>query len=198
MRPIVVRSIALAALLTLVSCHKQPPAAVPSTPPANPTYHMSDGLQITPLDVDRNEIADILSIQMWQFHVVCPSPETAIHYVLELRKKGQPLKEILNSTTWVMDIADCQMVAALYPLDGDIHTADKLKTRIRIGGAAGSTIGDNPMKGLGGLSRDPTAKRQDDESFLLGEFSQGGTVPNPDNVRLFLTIKAAKHENDQR
>jgi len=27
------------------------------------------------------------------------------------------------------------------------------------------------------------------------EFSHGGAVPDPNNVRLFLTLKAAKHEN---
>jgi len=157
MRHLAVRVLAASALCAFASCHKKP-STVPGLPPTNPTYQMSDGLHITPLDVERNEIADILGIQMWQFHVACPSPETAIHYTLELRKQGQPRKEICNGTTWVMDTADCQMAVALYPLDGEIHTADKLKTRIRIGGAATSSIRDNPMKGLGGSQKPPGGK----------------------------------------
>ncbi len=51
-----------------------------------------------------------------------------------------------NTSRW-SDSGDKQMIVALYPLDGDLNTSDKIKTYVRIGGTKSSSIGDNPMKG---------------------------------------------------
>ncbi len=87
------------------------------------------------------------------------------------------------------------MVVALYPLDGDLHTSDKLKTYVRIGGTKSSSIRDNPLKGRYGSTTLSVASRQKDGSFLLMQSSGGGGDPAEATIELVLRVYVSKTED---
>jgi len=155
---------------------------------------MSDGLQITPLEVERDEIGEILGIQRWRFRVVALSDQDRIQHTIELREPGKPNMQVNYGVTWTMGGRDREMVVAFYPIAGELRTAEKVKTYIRIGGSSSSRIWDNYFKELGGSSRSPLATKLDDESLLLMEFSQTGNHPDPNGTKLVLTLKIAEPE----
>jgi hypothetical protein len=186
----------LLAAVVLVSSRGEPPAPAPGATGTTTTYVNSDGLQITPLDVEHDEIADILDIERWRFHIVTPSPQSRIKYAVEVRRKGEPSREIQSGAMWGADGSDKEMVVALYPLGEPFKTAEKVKIYLRIGASRVAGVRENPLKGLGGMSRGSKAQRQNDESFLLGERSQSGHYPDPNNTLLVLTLNVAEVEGE--
>jgi hypothetical protein len=181
------------------SCRKQTPAVAPG--PQNPprTYMMSDGLQITPLEVERDDVANILGIQQWRFRVVTPSASDRIQHTLELREKGRPGAKFIDGVTWAGGSGnEREIVLALYPLAGDLTAAEQIKIYIRVGNGTVNSIIDNPFKELtGGFSREPVASGQEDGSLLLAECTRNTPFPDPNNPRLFLTIKIGQIESER-
>ena len=86
------------------------------------------------------------------------------------------------------------MIVALYPLDGDLNTSNKLKTYVRIGGTKSSRIGDNPMKGRHAITTLSVATRQEDGSFLLMQSSDSNKGPEDNTIQLVLKISVSKIE----
>jgi len=148
------------------------------------------------LGAGHNEIAEILGMQMWRFHVVCNAPGALILHTISLRQNGQWVKEISGGLSrWPGDGGDTQMIVALYPLDGDLNTSDKLKTYVRIGGTKFSAIRDNPLHGRHGTATLSVARRQDDGSFLLIQSSEGSSGSRENLLQLVLRISVSKTED---
>ncbi|RYF39792.1 MAG: hypothetical protein EOO38_22780, partial [Cytophagaceae bacterium] len=77
-------------------------APTATTPPAS--YSDAQGLKITPLEAEPNDLADILGVKMWHFKVEVPKPGLRLHYTLEVRQQGEngqfnSVLDQLNSTT---------------------------------------------------------------------------------------------------
>lgn len=194
MKHAIVWAVIVSVVATNTACRKQVPTPVQAPLNTTQTYTMSDGLRITPLEVETDEIANILGIQQWRFRVVTPSDQDRLQHRVELREPGKPDIEVNYGVMWTMGGRDKEMVVAFYPIAGELNTAEKVKTYIRIGGGTSSRIWDSPFKGLGGSSRSPLATKQEDESLLLMEFSQSGNHPDPNGTRLVLTLKIAEPE----
>jgi len=191
--------VALSAAFPSVSCRKQPPAAPTPAPSTTKTAEIGPGrddLQVTPLGAGHNEIAEILGIRMWRFHLVCGVPGVMVLHTIDLRDKGQWAKQIAcGISRWPDSDRDEQMTVALYPLDGDLNTSDKLKTYVRIGGATFSSVGDNPLKGRQGITTLSVANRQKDGGFLLMQSSDSGHYPDENALQLVLKISLSKAED---
>jgi hypothetical protein len=194
MRQAILWSVALLIVLTSASCRQRSSAPKAATAPAE-TYQTRDGLQITPVEVEQNELAAVLGVKWWRFHIIPSSPDRSIRYGFELRKQGESPREIAGGSMWAAHVEQGQMVVALCPIEGEISTADRLKTYVRIAGASGSKIMENPLKGFSNTSISPTPTMQTDESFTLLECSRSGRVPDPNGAALVLTIRAGEPVN---
>ena len=195
MRHIILWGMALSILCSSTGCRRKPPMSASSTtktaensPVAAASSPAAADLQVTPIGAGHNEIAEILDMQMWRFHVVCDSAGALLFHTISLRKNGQWVKDISGGLTRWSDGGDKQMIVALYPLDGDLNTSDKLKTYVRIGGAKSSSIGDNPMKGRHAITTLSVANRQNDGSFLLMQSSGGGSDSTANLIQLVLRV----------
>jgi hypothetical protein len=191
-RDIILCGIVLSVGCTSAGCRQKPAAPAPGKTEGVETAEAGSGLQITPLGTGFNEMADILGVQMWRFHIVCNAPHAQVLHSIALRKEGQRAKEIAcGITQWFRDDTDRQMVVALVPLDGDLHTSERLKTYVRVGGATFSQIGDNPLRGRRGVTKLALATRQPDGGFLLLQSSADAGDPRENNAELILTIRLA-------
>jgi hypothetical protein len=202
-RDILLWGVALSVICSSTTCRREPPASAPDTARTAETDATAAArrpagadLQVTPLGAGHNEIAEILSLEMWRFHVVCAAPGALILHTISLRKNGQWVKEISGGLSrWPDRGGDQQMIVALYPLDGDLNTSDRLKTYVRLGGTKFSSIRDNPLKGRHGITTLSVAGRQQDGSFLLMQSSEsGGRNAGENNMQLVLKISMSKLE----
>ncbi len=201
-RRIILWSLAFSVLSPSTGCRRQPPASAPRTTKTTETSPVTASkstagaeLQVTPLGAGYNEIAEILGMQMWRFHIVCDSPGALIFHTITLRKNGQWVKDISGGLSRWSDGGDKQMIVALYPLDGDLNTSDKIKTYVRIGGTKSSSIGDNPMKGRHAITTLSVANRQHDGSFLLMQSSGTGGDPAENTLQLVLRVYVSGTED---
>jgi hypothetical protein len=178
------------------------------TAPEKPaTFVSRDGIKITPLEAQKDDLAQILGMEMWKFNLVLPEPGMSLNCKLELRQKGKPAKTI-TSVGLSADASERELLVALYTSNGPFERAPKLKYYLRWGGMYARDMVDNPLRGLGdgspccspgGTSILPTAQIQKDGSLVLMAFTRSGdfldksgNFPYPDNSLLTLTITAAK------
>ncbi len=202
MRQVILCGMAFLVLCLSIGCRRRPAPSVPSatkTAETSPTTTASSpagvDLQVTPIGAGHNEIAEILSLQMWRFHVACDSPGALIFHTITLRKNGQWVKELSGGLCRWSDGGDKQMIVALYPLDGDLNTSDRLKTYVRIGGTKSRSIGDNPVKGRHAITTLSVASRQNDGSFLLMQSAGGGGDAAENILQLVLRVYVSGRED---
>jgi hypothetical protein len=194
-RQIILWGVAFAVLCSAISCRRRPPVSAPGTtetaksrPTTAASISPGANLQVTALGAGYNEIAEVLGMQMWRFHIACDAPGVHLFHTISLRKSGQLVKEISGGLGRWSDAGDKQMIVALYPLEGDLNTRDKLKTYVRIGDTRFSAIRDNPLKGRHGTTTLSVARRQDDGSFLLMQSSGGGGDTVENTMQLVLRV----------
>jgi hypothetical protein len=191
-RHIILCGLALSVIGTSAGCRRKPAAPAPGTTEGVETAEAGSVLQIIPLGARYSEMAEILGVERWRFHLVCQAPGAQILHSLAVRQEGRRASEIACGVTrWSGDDTDRQMIVALYPLEGDLHTSSRLKTYVHLGGATFSQIGDNPFQGRRGVRKLPVATLQPDGSFLLLQSSGGGTDRRENNAQLILTIRLA-------
>ncbi len=197
MRQAILWSVALLVIFTSTSCRQRSSPPPKAATALAQTYQTRDGLQITPVEAEQNELAAVLGVQWWRFHITPSAPDRSIRCGIELRKKGESPREIASSNMWAANIKESPLVVALCPVEGEIGTANRLKTYMRIAGATTSHVMENPLKGFSGHSGTPVPPMQADESFTLMELSHGGSFPDPNTTLLVLTIHVGESVSRQ-
>lgn len=162
---------ALFALLLLAAC-AMPPLPGHNAASDDRTFESLDGLKITPLDVQPDEIAEILDIERWKFYVVLPEPDLKIAYKLELRQPGKA-PVILAKDEATADTTDEEVLVALYSMDTSLSRDDEIKYYLKTANGKSHFIIPNPFKDFAVGQESRPATVQPDGSFLLTRFFVG-------------------------
>lgn len=198
MKGLISWSMALVATSTLAACSNI--SQIGQSSSAVPTFETTEGVAITPTQVEQDPVAEILGIQMWTFDVVLPDsvsldPDgTLVAYQLELRQPGQT-SEVLTSFSATSSDQNFELLVGLHPLGNTLAQAETLQYYLRAGGTSSFEAIANPFKQLSSTGsvawskRQPTEMEATDNEIVLMEIGSAGRFPDPQNSLVVLTIK---------
>lgn len=201
-------------LLITVSCHSKfgtvatPPTAnqaklMQASPSNSATFVSPDGIEITSLESQPNDMAEILGVSIWRLRVMPPKKGLDLNYTLELRRKGKAPEPLTSLTITPRSQEEAgssdtaETLVALLPTTLSSGSASSdLKFYVRGGGSGAAGLASNPLKNLRNFntSYSSLAELQKDGSLLLMHYTQGGGVVKPDRGSIVLTIKVAKSQ----
>jgi hypothetical protein len=170
----------------------------PTRTPEGERYRSPEGLEITPLDVQRDDVANVLGVERWKFQVKPPEPDVELRFQLELRRPGQE-PEVLDSLIVQMDSnSETESLVGVYPIRESIFEADEVKLFISGGGGSTSSLIDNPFREYNFSSSSVPAELQADGTFKLMAFDDEGHIPSPETSVLVFKVEIADRESESR
>lgn len=124
----------------------------PSNFTPNYTY---GGLVLASAPMEPSEQAGILGsllgVYMKKFSAKTTRSIPSVRYVLELREKGKPVRELCKTQFGPFSGDPKPGLSALYvallPLNGSLSESDKIKFAVFSGGASSTSVIENPFKG---------------------------------------------------
>ena len=104
------------------------------------TFHLANGVEVTPVEVKRDDVAQLIDAKLWKFDVVCPAKANTITGI-SFGQNGKPYKEVVggfgeSSATEPMHF---QCTIGLMPIGGTFYDAKELKYSISYGEAGANT-----------------------------------------------------------
>jgi hypothetical protein len=187
----------IASLVTLlfllgavVACADLPPLADLPVPVGQATT-LSDGVTITPMEVEPAEWAEILNIQRWKFGVAA-EPDTEVRFRLAVQVPDEAPLILAGFSIVTSDSFDGNTMIALYPIGDDFYHADELKYYVRSGSASTSKTFENIFQGWSALQPIQPPRLLADGTYELIVFSRDGTFPDPDNARIVFGASASE------
>jgi hypothetical protein len=178
----------LAAIFTLAAACGPLSTAQPAETPAG-AYRSPEGLEITPVKVQRDDVAQILGIERWKFQVKPPEPGTQLRFQLELRRPGEEPRVLESLIVQSDGDSATESLVGVYPIHESIFRADQVKLFISGGGGSTSSVIDNPFQAYTFSSPSAPAELQEDGTFKLMAFSTEGHIPSAENSVLVFAIQ---------
>jgi hypothetical protein len=179
----------------LAACRVVVPNLVLPTPTVDET--ITAAMAITPVDdtaLTTEELIQILQISHWKFDVQIPAGEM-IHYQLEWQQPGQPPLIIVSFSAQSPVHREDRLLVALYPIDGSLLDAERIKCFVAIGGSSTTAVTENPALHYTSVApltpARPLPTAGEGAHFTLMEFTETGQpIPSPANARIVLTVQA--------
>lgn len=163
-----------------------------------------DGLIITPLEPERNDIATMMEINQWRFEIQLPAPNYQLNYRVEMRSPAKETVEISRGDYW--PLVNTEFTLGLMPKGREsLNEADEIKVFTGIYALKSNELmaGDsynlescsNPIKKLG-ITKDFFFLKDEDSintdgGILLGQFNMGMNQ-EPSKSQLFLVLTTEK------
>ncbi len=157
-------------------------------------YTDADGLKITALEREANDVAEVMGVSIWKFRLQAPKPGLRLRYALQLRQNGEVVESLgggetgpLDETNMTPDIdyKNVEAMAGLYK-DGDLWRCYN-----RCAGGASRGVIDE-LKGFNLQGVHLTPQLQKDNSFSLAEFGKGNNTPADGRLILSMTFGIVK------
>jgi hypothetical protein len=182
--------VSVLALLLLAGCSGQSVAPMPQPP--GETYRSSQGLVITSLGVQPDEIAKILEIKRWNFMVTPFDTATKLNYQLELHRSNGEAQVLSSFIIRPDNTKPMDALVAFYPVDGSLFESSRIKLYIESGGGATSKLIDNPFLDFSGFGPTTPAKLQENGEFLLVRLSPTASVGTDQDSRLTFSVRTVE------
>jgi len=163
---------------------------------AAPTYTLANGVEVTPMEVQPDDVGKVLGIKVWKFDVSLPDARQGIQLTLNLCQGGKIIHSV-GGAGFVPMKGQRQrrylLTLALAPDDGDFSRGKRIKYFLE--SQSGSTSGNftNPLQGSNGLGYGPDDISTAENSIYLIGGGKVGTFPvSFDDTALALTITPEK------
>ena len=182
--------ISVVVLLPLAGCSGQPVGPMPQPP--RETYPSPQGLVITSLGVQPDEIAKILEIKRWKFTVTPFDTATKLNYQLELHPPSGEAQVLSSFIICPDNTEPMDTLVAFYPVDGSLFESSRVKLYIESGGGATSQLIDNPFLDFPGFGPTTPAKLQENGEFLLVRLSPTASVGTDQDSRLTFSVRTVE------
>jgi hypothetical protein len=184
----------VAGLTLLAACSVPLHIPQPTATREGERYRSPEGLEITPLEVQRDDVAQILGIERWMFQVKPPEPDARLRFQLELRQPDEE-PQVMESLIVQSDSdSETEFLVGIYPIHESIFRADEVRLFISGGGGSTSSVIDNPFQAYTFSSPSAPAKLQEDGTFKLMAFSTEGPIPSAGNSVLVFSIQILNEE----
>lgn len=128
-------SLALAAVALGLYAHQRAHAV--------PTYHLAGGIDVTPVEVQADDTAQVLSVKVWKFDVVVPDPERGYIFPVSLYRNGKRVQSLggigSSSTSGHWSSKHRTLFIGMVPVDGDFWQAHQIRAKYMIEGQNSSS-----------------------------------------------------------
>lgn len=142
--------------------------------PNAPTFQFANGIQVTPIEVKPDDMAQLLEIRTWKFDVVQPDASKPLYLSLSLCREGKFSKTIMGGLGIGPEVGShhahgvlrSHVTLSLAPVGDTFFGARQLKYLLRTEGAGTSGTMSNPIfKGHGEVAE--TQAASDDNMIFL-------------------------------
>jgi len=108
---------------------------------AAPTYHLANGVEVTPIEVQSDDVSRLLDAKIWKFDVVWPHRKGHFRVGISQYQDGKLAKTLLGGYGMGQPngIEHSQITVGLAPMAGTIYGASEIKYMLSTGGSAGGT-----------------------------------------------------------
>ena len=115
---------------------------------APPTYHLANGVDVTPINVQSDDTAEVLNVKVWKFDVVTPYPNRDYIFGVILYRNGKQV-ESLGGTGSSSSVNGQRykgrktLFIGMVPVDGDFWQAHQIRAKYMIeeeGGYSSNTF----------------------------------------------------------
>ena len=193
-RTLLLVTIWLAAIVILAVACGPLPVTQPTETSERDTYRSPEGLEITPLEVQRDDVAQIVGIERWKFQVKPPEPDVQLLFQLDLRRPGEEPQLLDSLIVQSNSGSETECLVGVYPIHESIFGADEVKFFISGGGGSTASVIDNPFQAYTFSSPSAPAESQEDGNFKLMAFSTEGHIPSTENSVLVFSIRVLNEE----
>lgn len=142
---------------------------------AAPTYRLANGIEVTPIEVQPDDMAQLLGVKIWKFDVYLPHPEKGESLVLNLYQHGKCVKALAGGGFGPSrDPSHHSLVTvAVAPIGADFSKANQAKWMIRQNGGAASGVFVNPFQNSQGLGWNTQVVEADSVIYLMDGINSG-------------------------
>lgn len=135
---------------------------------AGTTYHLANGIEVTPREVPRDDIAEALDAKVWKFDVVMPDDKHMVLLRLSQIGHGKLVRQ-LGGGNFQTNKRHCELTVIMIPVNGDIGYAQQIRFVIQSSEASkASGYFANPLRNCGGYGEDLWFTPSINRVFLIG------------------------------
>ncbi len=141
------------------------------------TLHLSNGVEVTPIEVKPDVAEDLLDARVWKFEITKPDAKNIYNYELELYRHNRFIQKLGGLGLGPANNRDnqVQLTVGILPLGNDLFRSRQIREIIRGDGGGASGTFDNPFANGASMSYFPSFSRQDNLVYLIG----GNDAKNP-------------------
>lgn len=164
---------------------------------AAPTYRLGNGIEVTPLTVPTDDVADVLGIKAYKFDVVLPDRAEGLQLTINSCRPGTIVRSVGGVGFRPMhgdkSKVPMHLTLILAPDDQDFSRGSKVKYLLKSSGGFASGKFSNPLLGSVGVGYSPDdVSKSQNSVYLIGGGKTGGTPVQYDDVSLALTLTPLK------
>ncbi len=136
------------------------------------TFHLANGVQVTPVEVHPDDMAQLLDAKIWKFDVALPDRTKWYYYKLTVYKHGKVIGIVGGLETGPSPEEsyprNSPLTIAMMPVgSGNFDAASQAKYIIRTYGVGSEGVFANPIKGCHSYSTESQASPPDNSVSLI-------------------------------
>ncbi len=133
------------------------------------TFHLANGIQVTPIEVKPDDTAQLLDVKLWKFDVYLPHPEKGTSLVLNLYQHGKCVKALAGGGFGPSPHPSHHTLVTIgvAPIGEDFSKARQVKWMIQQSGGAASGVFVNPFQASQGLGWNAQVVEADNLIYLM-------------------------------
>lgn len=138
------------------------------------TFHLANGIQVTPVEVQPDDTAQLLEVRTWKFDIVQPDASKPLYLSLNLCHEGKFARTLIGGLGSGPPIAGSishrpalsHIAVSIAPIGDTLFGSRQLKYLLRTDGAGTSGTMPNPIFRGNGEAADVQASPADNSVFL--------------------------------
>ena len=157
------------------------------------TFHLADGVQVTPVEVKPDDMAQLLDVKIWKFDVYLPHPEKGDSLVLNLYRHGKRVKALAGGGFGPSRNPSHHLLITIgiVPDGGNFSKAGQVRWMLHQDGGGMSGVFVNPFQNSKGLGWNTQVVEADNLIYLMNgtnsSVSQGDARENDTTIALSLS-----------
>ena len=136
---------------------------------AAPTYRLANGIEVTPIEVKPDDMAQLLDVKMWKFDVYLPNPKEGDSLVLNLYQHGKRVKSLAGG--WIGPSRNPSphllVTVGFVPIGGASSKAHGIKWMLHQDGGGMSGVFVNPFQHSKGVGWSTQVAAADNLIYLM-------------------------------
>ena len=115
------------------------------------TVQLANGVQVTPVEVKTDDMAQLLDARFWKFKVKLPDPDSSHHYTLLFYRHGKLVQSLggfgIGPKKKIGNDPNVQITIGMLPNNNDFARSPRINYSLSLDGGAVSGAFANPLQG---------------------------------------------------